>query len=374
MRIRPLLAAVGIAISSQAAPAASLLICKSDANCATPCGQGICVRGTCDMTPLAKGTLCRAKNGDCDVAEFCDGANLDCPQDAFLPATTECRKAAGVCDVAEHCTGTGPDCPANTFADSTVVCRPAAGICDVEEKCTGQQADCPKDQLVGAGTICRPAANDCDLADACTGISALCPNDATVPAGTACESASACVSGGTCAGPVCIGGQPELTFAPDLAEFAQDVHDVEVAIKHTGSGGPITLTGATISPAGTFSIVAAPQWPLSLPAGSQAKVTVRLAADAPAGEHSATLSVQANNCADQPVQLHANVASAAPDAGPADAGSGSGSGGSSSAASPGVEAKGGGCSSAGTPAGTLALVALGSVALRRRRGRAPSAA
>jgi MYXO-CTERM domain-containing protein len=168
---------------------------------------------------------------------------------------------------------------------------------------------------------------------------------------------------------VCIGGKPELSFSPDPAELVDSLHDVDVAIKHTGSGAAITLTGATIDPAGTFSIVTGPQFPVAVAAGAEVHFTLRLAADATPGDHSATLNVHATSCADQPVQLHAKVDSPSTGGGsdggtPADAGTGSlgpASANSTQAAS------GGGCSSGGAPTGMLGLVALAMLAVRRRR-------
>ena len=330
-----------------------------------PCALGACVNGACVLKPARRGATCRPAAGICDVAEVCSGLSLDCPADEFASTKTECRAASGACDVAEHCTGKSAQCPADGVADSSVVCRAVAGPCDVEEHCPGNSKACPSDQFKNAGTICHAAANDCDLAEACTGASAACPSDTAVPTGTACENASACVSGGACAGPVCIGGQPELTFAPDLADFAQGVREMTILIKHTGSGAAITLTGANIDPADTFSITAAPQFPVALASGSQVQVTVRLADNAAAGEHSATLKVQANSCADQPMQLHANVVASTPGSGSPDAGSG---GPSPAAGTTGSDkAGGGGCSSSGAPTATMALVGLAMLALRRRR-------
>ena len=312
---------------------------------------------------FAAGTVCNPAQGVCDVAEACDGVHPTCPVNAFEPATKLCRASAGPCDVAEFCSGTSAACPADQFLGASTVCRASAGACDAAETCDGAHAACPNDALVPAGTICRPAANDCDLADACNGSSKDCPGDATVPSGTACENASACVSGGSCVGPVCLGGQPELTFVPDTVDFAQGVRDLNVLIKHTGTGPAITLTNAGIDPAGTFTIVTAPQWPVSLAAGAQAELAVRLAADAAPGEHVATLKIQAAGCADQPVPLHALVPAPAPDAGSVGGGSDGGAGGGS----PGTG--GGGCSSSGVPAAALALVALATLASRRRRAR-----
>ena len=383
--------ATALAVATSANAAA--FICTSDTDCPSPaCGTGVCSRGGfCTVVAGRKGAECRPSAGPCDPAEFCDGVSPVCPPnvlapatkmcrgasgaacdapdfcdgshpdcpDTFAPTTTICRPSAGACDVPESCTGTGPDCPPDQAANSGTICRPSEGACDAAEQCDGTHVTCPDDAVLAAGTVCRAAANDCDVQETCTGNSKSCPGDSYASPGTACDSASACFSGGACAGPICIGGTPELTFTPDSAEFTQSVHEIDVSIKHTGAGAPISLSGASIQPSGTFSIVAAPHWPVSLQSGAEAHLTVRLADDAAPGDHVATLTLQAANCADQPLQLHAVVAS------PADAGAGPAAP-SSSGGSSGDAPKAGGCSSGAAPTGTLALVALAGLAVRRR--------
>src|SRR6185436_12205900 len=79
----------------------------------------------------------------CDVAETCDGANVNCPVD--VKSSAVCRSAAGVCDVAESCDGAGDACPADAFLPASTVCRSSTGTCDVAESCTGSSATCPAD-------------------------------------------------------------------------------------------------------------------------------------------------------------------------------------------------------------------------------------
>ena len=94
---------------------------------------------------VAPGTLCRAANGTCDVAEYCVADQATCPPNAFEDTTKVCRAAAaGGCDVAEFCDGAG-GCPADGFLPATHVCRAAEGDCDVDELCTGDAAACPSD-------------------------------------------------------------------------------------------------------------------------------------------------------------------------------------------------------------------------------------
>ena len=81
------------------------------------------------------GTQCRAQNGDCDLAETCNGASTTCPVDGYASPSTECRATAGECDVAEHCTGSGPDCPANGFQPNDMSCTDDSVFCDGVETC-----------------------------------------------------------------------------------------------------------------------------------------------------------------------------------------------------------------------------------------------
>ena len=95
--------------------------------------------------------------------------------------------------------------------------------------------------------------------------------------------------------------------------------------------------------------------------GCGGALTLRLTADANAGDHVATLNVQASSCADQPLHLHAAIAADSPDAG-ADAPDAS-----VVATSPGQASKGGGCSSGAAPTGILAIIALAAALTARRR-------
>jgi hypothetical protein len=146
----------------------------NDADCqACSVAKGGAADGVC--SPLAAGTLCRAAEGACDVAESCDGASGACPADAFAKAGTECRAAAGACDVAENCDGASGACPADAFAK--------------------------------AGTECRAAAGACDVAESCDGASGACPPDAAMPDGASCDDGDACTEGDACQSGVCQSGR-----------------------------------------------------------------------------------------------------------------------------------------------------------------------
>ncbi|MGF1510311.1 MAG: hypothetical protein ACFB9M_12500 [Myxococcota bacterium] len=231
-------------------------VCDNAGNCpadslaaaGTPCGDNtdeVCNRpdtcdgsGTCQANLESSGTECRAADGPCDEAEFCD--NGSCPVDVFAaqgtacgspvnnactdpdtcdgqgscasndePITTECRSAVDDCDAAEFCDGSGT-CPPNDFAmvgtvcgdqsdtecngadtcdgsgncddnftPPTVTCRDAQNECDVAEQCDGQ-GSCPADILAVSGTPCGDGTNGvCTDPDTCDGQGGCQPNDAS---------------------------------------------------------------------------------------------------------------------------------------------------------------------------------------------------
>ncbi|MBI4706068.1 MAG: hypothetical protein HY744_33660, partial [Deltaproteobacteria bacterium] len=150
--------------------------CANDFCCDKACdgGCGACAKdkgaekdGKC--TAVKKDTECRAKAGDCDVAEACTGDKAACPADAVAKNDVVCRAVAGGCDLEEKCDGSLKTCPADAFKANDVVCRAVAGDCDLEEKCPGNAAACPADAFKPKDTECRAKAGDCDVAEACTG-------------------------------------------------------------------------------------------------------------------------------------------------------------------------------------------------------------
>ncbi len=158
--------------------------CSDDGN---PCTSDACSAGACTHAPANPGAVCRPAGGECDIAEACTGASVDCPPDAKL--TVVCRAAVDSCDTAESCDGTANDCPTDAFESASVVCRESLGSCDTAETCTGSSGACPADSFAASATVCREAAGVCDAVERCTGSSADCPGDAREPAGTLCRAA-----------------------------------------------------------------------------------------------------------------------------------------------------------------------------------------
>ncbi len=155
-----------------------------------PCSSDQCdgLQDTCTHPILSHATLCRPLAGDCDVADFCDGANPACPSDEALTSSVVCRVSGGDCDTTEFCDGLGAQCPPDAKVPNTFVCRGAVGVCDVAELCDGATNDCPANAFQPNTTVCRAAVGDCDQAETCSGSGASCPAfDAKRPSGSVCR-------------------------------------------------------------------------------------------------------------------------------------------------------------------------------------------
>jgi len=164
-------------------------------------GEGAVADGIC--TPRAGGTvnLCRSAAGVCDVAEYCDGVNGECPADSYATDSTVCRAASDVCDAAEYCTGASVSCPVDVAKPATEVCRAKTDLCDAVEYCNGVSKVCPADGVASASTVCREVADECDVTDYCDGMNKECPTDAYQTAGVVCrEQGGVCDAVETCTG------------------------------------------------------------------------------------------------------------------------------------------------------------------------------
>ncbi|MDI3287929.1 hypothetical protein QHF83_31745, partial [Polyangium sp. 15x6] len=208
--------------------------------------QGAAMNGTCG--PAVSGTVCRAANGGCDVAETCNGSSTSCPSNKYIAAGTICRGAAGPCDVTETCSGNGAACPADVIAPAGTSCRPSEGACDEAEFCTGSGVVCPDDVFKPAGTTCRAQAGVCDVAESCTGDAAACPTDTLKPAGTTCRAAAgACDVAESCTGSsvAC----PANTYLPTGTTCRASAGACDVAEVCPGNGA--SCPGDTFLAAGT---------------------------------------------------------------------------------------------------------------------------
>jgi len=134
---------------------------------------------TCLPNHLADGTNCGTP-GQCEGQDTC--LNGACDDKGFESSATICRAKAGDCDVAEHCPGNGPDCPADTVAAGDTLC--GGGLCN------GQSPLCC-DQTCTPGS-CGYFPNGCGGQKDC----GLCL-ECVVPA----NSARACAAGLEATGP-----------------------------------------------------------------------------------------------------------------------------------------------------------------------------
>ncbi|MBK6575216.1 MAG: hypothetical protein IPG17_03235 [Sandaracinaceae bacterium] len=112
-----------------------------------PLGASCSDGGECDSGFCADGVCC---DGACDGGcERCSVSGA-CFIEGGGSGVVECRASAGVCDVAEFCNGTDPECPLDEFAAGGTMCLPFA--------CSGAGPACPtscsSQAECGSGTTC----------------------------------------------------------------------------------------------------------------------------------------------------------------------------------------------------------------------------
>eukprot|EP00004_Rigifila_ramosa_P022215 TRINITY_DN602_c0_g1_i1.p1 TRINITY_DN602_c0_g1~~TRINITY_DN602_c0_g1_i1.p1 ORF type:complete len:895 (-),score=176.05 TRINITY_DN602_c0_g1_i1:69-2720(-) len=92
------------------------------------CGNGILENGEQCDSGFLNDTCCDIST--CRLAPGCQCANTDpcCRNGAFLRAGTVCRAAQGTCDLAETCTGSSSLCPDDIFKLPNVTCRDSIGM------------------------------------------------------------------------------------------------------------------------------------------------------------------------------------------------------------------------------------------------------
>ena len=119
------------------------------------CDPGVPGTGCCNATctgVATSGTTCRPKAGECDAAETCNGADIECPEDEVLPNGYPCRPATGEpCDAAEVCTGVDATCPGDV---------PKSGSCEDQNACTVEET-CSGSTCSGIA-ICSSSASKSD--------------------------------------------------------------------------------------------------------------------------------------------------------------------------------------------------------------------
>ena len=256
-----------------------------DGELCDPSVDACCAADCAHFAP--RGTVCRAANGACDVAETCSGDDAACPEDGVASAVTECRAADGPCDVADRCDGTSTECPADAVAGRNRACRAAAGVCDVAEHCDGSLKACPDDGFAldklcrtasvadacdapescdGTGpdcpadgflqgNVCRPAAaGGCDIEEVCTGDGPSCPADGFEPDATACNAGLGQCSMGTCCPSVTAAGAPHgrcrLTSGEDIVFVTSGDTHADIGID--GADALCNKTARSANLAGSF--------------------------------------------------------------------------------------------------------------------------
>ncbi len=90
-----------------------------------------------EWTLLGSDSICRVSAGECDVAETCDGENIDCPADIFADSTTLCgdKTTDTECDKPDTCDGAGNCIP--NFLDTETTCGDAGTGCVNQDYCDG---------------------------------------------------------------------------------------------------------------------------------------------------------------------------------------------------------------------------------------------
>lgn len=78
--------------------------CKFNAGASCSALDVCCNPNTCSVR--GKTFVCRAKDGECDVAETCDGTSTKCPADTLKRAGTSCSSGTGTCSPCGLCAPT----------------------------------------------------------------------------------------------------------------------------------------------------------------------------------------------------------------------------------------------------------------------------
>jgi hypothetical protein len=249
---------------------------------------GSCCTASCTLR--AHDEVCRPAAGACDENDVCTGDSPVCPAaDTKKPASELCRPAAtDGCDVAEFCSGADNDCPADVRRGDGVLCRPAdpdAFGCDAAEVCDG--GVCQPDAKVPANQPCQADANVC-TDERCDG-SGQCVHIPVTPVGKICDDGlfcngdDRCNAAGACAahltapctgeqtcnesGDVCLdrpslvvtnaddGGEGSLRAAMGAANFAAGADSITFAPVFFSVPRRITLSGALPAIGGNLKIL-----------------------------------------------------------------------------------------------------------------------
>ncbi|XP_029031818.1 disintegrin and metalloproteinase domain-containing protein 8a isoform X2 [Betta splendens] len=115
-------------------------------NAGAQCAEGACCHN-CQLKPT--GSVCRAKAGDCDLAEHCTGFSASCPADAYTQNGLQCNRGKGYCyngrcpSRQEHCKRLwGPD--AEVAADACFYLHGNCRRAPFNQRCLSSEQACGK--------------------------------------------------------------------------------------------------------------------------------------------------------------------------------------------------------------------------------------
>ncbi len=241
--------------AAQSCLAPSAAPCPDDANA---CTSDVCDgAGGCTHPARAHGTPCPDDGHACTL-DYCDGAAA-CVHTPS-PSSIVCRPAASPCDVAERCDGTDVDCPADVVvpAGARGLCAPCAS-CDAGGACVFAPQTAPactppaksalgvvdrtRDSITWTWTGPVGGVDDFGTPDSGPGAYALCVYDPTGPSG-ADSVYMRMPSGGTCGGRPCWRRARKAFRYRDRAGASDGVTALDLAVAGTGRGRLAVKSGA----------------------------------------------------------------------------------------------------------------------------------
>ena len=149
-----------------------------------------CSYGECCNTSTGRfkesTTICREKQGDCDIEEYCTGLSADCPDDEYVESGTVCREKQGDCDIEEYCTGLSADCPDDEYAPSSTICHIDGDICSSFGHCSQNSSVCSA-SVNSTNDALKERSNEC--------VEYHCDKNNEVQANVKCSNNAVCISG-----------------------------------------------------------------------------------------------------------------------------------------------------------------------------------
>jgi len=179
--------------------------------------QGVCASSaTGDGCVCPDITVCRAAAGVCDQVEYYDSSGA-CPDDQLYGSNIVCRRewdpfnvSDAACNPPEYCDGQNVDCPDDVTLNVGDVCR-ASGECEAGYKCYGKCTANP-DNGTGPNAAHCLSFRDCAAGEVCIKPLAFpltCEKVGTTPAdGTSCDNGNGACYNGECSSLISGQGDP----------------------------------------------------------------------------------------------------------------------------------------------------------------------